>query len=47
MSKFLHNDDNDNNDDAKAIVISQVFSENSQAKNYLDVSEESLSSGKH
>ena len=34
MSKFLHyNDNNDKADDAKAIVIPQVFSENSQAKN--------------
>ena len=32
MLKFLH-DDYDNNDDAKAIAIPQVFSENSQAKN--------------
>ena len=32
MSKFLQ-DDFDNNDDAKAIAIPQVFSENSQTKN--------------
>ena len=33
MSKFLHaNDNNDENDDAKAIAIPQVFSENSRAK---------------
>ena len=30
MSKFLHNNDNDH---AKAMAISWVFSENSQAKN--------------
>ena len=30
MSKFLHDD---NNDDARAIAIPRVFSENSQAKN--------------
>ena len=30
MSHFLHHDDND---DAKAIAIPRVFSENSQAKN--------------
>ena len=30
MSQSLHND---NNDDAKAIAIPQVFSENSRAKN--------------
>ena len=34
MSKVLHHNDNNNsdNDDAKAIAIPQVFSENSQAK---------------
>ena len=36
MSRFLHGDDNDavddNNDDAKAITIPQVFSKNSQAE---------------
>ena len=32
MSQFLHDDDND---DAKAIAIPPVFSENSQAKNFL------------
>ena len=30
MSKFLHDDDD--NDDAKAIAIPRVFSENSRAK---------------
>ena len=34
MSKFSHADDNDDgSDDAKAIAIPRVFSENSQAKN--------------
>ena len=34
MLEDFHNDDDDDNaDDAKAIVIPQVFSENSQAKN--------------
>ena len=36
MSKFLHNDDDnadEDNDNAKAIEIPQVFSKNSQAKN--------------
>ena len=37
MSKFLHDIDDDaeddTDDDAKAIAIPQVFSENSQAKN--------------
>ena len=32
MSQFLHDDD-DENDDAKAIAIPRVFSENSRAKN--------------
>ena len=33
MSKFLHNDNNgDDNDDAKATAIPLVFSKNSQAK---------------
>ena len=33
MSKFLHDDDNsDDSEDAKAMAIPQVFSENSQAK---------------
>ena len=31
MTKFLHDNTNDDNDDAKAIAIPQVFSENSQA----------------
>ena len=31
MSNFLHTN-NDNNDDAKAIAIPRVFSENSQSK---------------
>ena len=31
MSKFLHEDNNNNN--AKAIAIPRLFSENSQAKN--------------
>ena len=34
MSKFFH--DNDDIDDAKAIAIPWVFSENSQAKNDLE-----------
>ena len=34
MSQFLQNDNND--DDAKATAISQVFSENSRAKD-LDI----------
>ena len=37
MSKFLHNAaaaNDDNKDDAKAIVIPMVFSEHSQAKSY-------------
>ena len=34
MSKFLHAYDNDD-DNAKAIAIPQVFSENSQAKNIV------------
>ena len=34
MSKFLHNKDEDNTaDDAKAISIPRVFSENSKDKN--------------
>ena len=34
MSKFLQNNDEDaDNDDAKAIAIPQVFSENCQSKN--------------
>ena len=34
MSKFLHNDTNDDNkNDAKAIAVPRVFSKNSQAKN--------------
>ena len=33
MSKFLHH--NDDNNDAKAIAIPQVFSNNSRAKNLL------------
>ena len=37
MSKYLHDDDNndydDNNDNAKAIAIPRVFSENSRAEN--------------
>ena len=34
MSHFFHNDDIDANDDAKAIAIPRVFSENSRAKNH-------------
>ena len=37
MSQFLH----DNNDDAKAIAITRVFSKNSQAKNVHSVDERS------
>ena len=33
MSKFLHNDGNDDNDDAKGIAIPRVFSDNSRPKN--------------
>ena len=32
MSKFLHHDADDDNDDAKAIAIPRVFSEDCQAK---------------
>ena len=33
MSKFLHDaDDDDNNDDAKVIAMPRVYSENSRAK---------------
>ena len=32
-SKFLHDDDADNNDDAEAVAVPRVFSENSRAKN--------------
>ena len=34
MSKLLHHDNDDANDDAKAIAVPLVFSENSQAKNH-------------
>ena len=33
MSKFLHDDDYNNNTDARAIAIPRVFYEKSQAKN--------------
>ena len=33
MSKFLQDEDNNDNDVATAIAIPQVFSENSRAKN--------------
>ena len=36
MSKVLHGDDD--NDDAKAVAIPQVFSENSRAKNIILIS---------
>ena len=39
MSTFLHNADEDDaaaDDDAKAIAIPQVFSENSRAKNKIE-----------
>ena len=38
MSKFFHDNDadNDNNDDATAIAIPRVFSENSRAKNVIE-----------
>ena len=47
MSQFLHN-----NDDDKAIAISQIFSENSQAKNLVTSSwtfmvEQNSIAGKH
>ena len=32
MSKFLHSDDNDADDDAMAIALPWVFSDNSRAK---------------
>ena len=32
MSQFLHDDDNNHDDNAKAIEIPWVFSENSRAK---------------
>ena len=35
MSKFLHEDYNDEDDDAKSIAIPLVFSENSRAKNVM------------
>ena len=36
MSQFVHNDDDNKNDEAKAIAILRVFSENSRAdKNNL------------
>ena len=40
MSQFLHQDDNNNdNDDAKAIAIHQVFSESSQTNKTIMTSE--------
>ena len=35
MSQFLHAAAQDDNDDAKAIAIPRVFSENSQAKKFF------------
>ena len=35
MSKFLHDANTNNNDNAKAIAILWVFSQNSQAKNLV------------
>ena len=35
MSQILHVAAHDDNDDAKAIAIPRVFSENSQAKNFF------------
>ena len=33
MSKFLHADNNTNDNDAKAIAIPRIYSENSRAEN--------------
>ena len=41
MSKFLNDDDN-SNDDAKAIAIPRVFSENSRTKNLENMPENVL-----
>ena len=36
MSKFLHADEDDDDNDAKALAKSQVFSEKSRAKNHAE-----------
>ena len=35
MSQFLHDNEDDNNNDAKAIAIPQVFAKNSEAKKHI------------